>query len=682
MRTSKGIVVFLVLSLLVTVSPIPGAEPKDVASEPQAPVGVVSNTRTASCMVKITTDPDVIWLNGDTVMHLLYSPGVVGKAAQEVLGIRLSDTHRAEDLLKIDAMRIGPASGKSRMRMEPGYEEMMRAEMEAMYRQEPMKHFAPDTAKQKKDSAERKSTDDASGSNQPSDTPPPAEGSGGMGGQGMGGFGGGMMGGQGMGGFGGGMMGGQGMGGFGGGMGGMSMMGGQGMGGSGGGMMGGQGRGGSGGGMSGMEMMGSGMEGFGGMSGMGMMGGGMGGMYGGQLAPRQTTSREQSISVEFSVHLPDDVKPAAQEFLIAVVENLRQSLRNLYEQRRRELGALADYAQLQWKGAEEQLAQVRGVRSAGTAAIEEQLNTIVDLSMLSPEMPFSEAIEELRNSVEPPLQIAVMWRELLDNADIEPSTPIDLDSLPHVQVKTALEIVLKAISGGFAELTYRIKGNVIIVGTMESFETPDTWEDAPAGAVDARALASRRAELTRGIRALELDLAGADARRSAIQEQIARTEHEAARKLKADTVTRELEKLIQMHIDSLGTVRKYVDAGRGSPAELAQANENLTKAKIELARRREELSKSAGGARLEGYNDELSRMAIDMAEKKAQFEILRRQLDEVQRQWARASQFDPATARIRMATEALHIAERRVTELKSRLANLQPPTVAMIGANY
>ena len=63
-------------------------------------------------------------------------------------------------------------------------------------------------------------------------------------------------------------------------------------------------------------------------------------------------------------------------------------------------------------------------------------------------------------------------------------------------------------------------------------------------------------------------------------------------------------------------------------------------------------------------------------------DILRRQLEEVQRQWARASQFDPATARTRMATEALHIAERRVTELKSRLANLQPPTVTMIGANY
>jgi len=115
-------------------------------------------------------------------------------------------------------------------------------------------------------------------------------------------------------------------------------------------------------------------------------------MYGGRPDPGQTTSREQSVSVKFSVHLPDDVKPAAQEFAMAVVENLRRTLGNIHEQHRRELAAQVNLAQSQWKDAEAQLAQVQGVRPADTAAIEEQLSTIVDLSMLSPEMPFSEAV--------------------------------------------------------------------------------------------------------------------------------------------------------------------------------------------------------------------------------------------------------------------------------------------------
>ena len=641
MRTSKCLIASLIASLLVTASSMEPVERDNVAGDTNASVGAVSNTRTASCMVKITTDPDVIWLNGETLLHLLYSPGVVGKAAQEVLGGRPSDRRQAESLLQIEAMRIGPASGKSRMRMEPGYDEydeMMMAEIRDTYSSEYLKDIEPPAAREKKRSAGGNSTNDAPNSNQPTDDQP-AGGSGGMDGKGSPG---GMMGGQSRGGFGDVMMGGQSGGGFG------AVM------------MGGQSRGGYG----------------------GMMGGlSTGGMYGGRPDPGQTTSREQSVSVKFSVHLPDDVKPAAQEFAMAVVENLRRTLGNIHEQHRRELAAQVNLAQSQWKDAEAQLAQVQGVRPADTAAIEEQLSTIVDLSMLSPEMPFSEAVETLRNSVEPPLQIAVMWREVLDNADIEPSDPIDLDPLSNVQVKTALEIMLKALGGGFAELTYRIKDNVVVVGTTESFETAEAWPQAPAGEMDARALVSQRHELSREIRTLELELAGLEARRKAIQEQIARTEHEAARKLDKDTVTQELEKLVQMHIETLNTLRKQADAGGLSMTELAQANENLTRAKIELARRREELSKSAGGARLEQYNGELSQMAIDMAEKKAQLEVLRRQSEEIRHQWARASQFDPATARLRIAREALDIAARRVTELKTRLANLRPPTVTMLGAN-
>jgi len=637
MRTSKCLIASLIASLLVTASSMELVERDNVVGERKTPSGAVSNTRTASCMVKITTDPDVIWLNNETLMHLLYSPGVVGKAAQEVLGVRPSDRRQAESLLKIEAMRsetMQPAPARSRMPMELDYDEMMMAQMRGIYGSEDMKQADPPAAGGEPPAPveprnpEENSTNDASNSIQPTDKQP-AGGSGGM--PGMSAFGDAMMGGQAMSGYGGGMMGGQAMGSFGG----------------------------------------------------GMMGGGMGmeGMYGGRLAPGQTTSREQSVSVKFSVHLGEDLPPVAQEFTTAVVENLRRTLGNIHEQHRRELAAQVDLARSQWESAEEQLAQVKGLRSAATAAVEDQLNTIVDLSMLSPEMPFAEAVEILRNSVEPPLQIAVMWREVLDNADIEPTTPIDLDSLSQVRVKTALEVILKAISGGFAQLTYKIEDNVIIVGTAESFETEEAWQPLPTGEMDVRALVSQRYELTRAIQNLELELAGMEARRKAMQEQIARTEHEAGRKLKEDTVTRELEKLIQMHIDSLSTVKKYVDAGRGSPAELAQANENLTKAKIELARRREELSKSAGGARLEGYNSELSQMAIDTAEKEAQLEVLRRQSEQIRHQWARASQFDPAAARTRIAREALDIATRRVTELKTRLANLRPPTVTMLGAN-
>jgi len=61
-------------------------------------------------------------------------------------------------------MRIGPASGKSRMRMEPGYDEydeMMMAEIRDTYSSEYLKHIEPPAAREKKRSAGGNSTNDA-----------------------------------------------------------------------------------------------------------------------------------------------------------------------------------------------------------------------------------------------------------------------------------------------------------------------------------------------------------------------------------------------------------------------------------------------------------------------------------------------------------------------------------------
>jgi tetratricopeptide (TPR) repeat protein len=102
------------------------------------------------------------------------------------------------------------------------------------------------------------------------------------------------------------------------------------------------------------------------------------------------------------------------------------------------------------------------------AAVYKQLERLVELSELRPEMPFSDALEELKSSVEPPLQIAVLWRDLYDNADIDRTSPIHIDAIPAVRLSTALELILQSVSGEFAELGYVVKGGIIIIATKES----------------------------------------------------------------------------------------------------------------------------------------------------------------------------------------------------------------------
>jgi len=98
----------------------------------------------------------------------------------------------------------------------------------------------------------------------------------------------------------------------------------------------------------------------------------------------------------------------------------------------------------------------------------EQLDQIVDLSQLTPTMPLNEAIELLKNRVTPPLKITVFWRDLLDNAEIEPTTEINMDGLPSVRLGTGLENLLNAVAGGFAQLGYIVKDGVITIATVES----------------------------------------------------------------------------------------------------------------------------------------------------------------------------------------------------------------------
>ncbi|MHC4148112.1 MAG: hypothetical protein ACYSR5_01380 [Planctomycetota bacterium] len=97
-----------------------------------------------------------------------------------------------------------------------------------------------------------------------------------------------------------------------------------------------------------------------------------------------------------------------------------------------------------------------------------QLDEIVDLSQLTPEMPLSEAIEELKNSVDPPLKIFVNWRDLYDGADIDQTTPINMDPISAIPLGRGLDLLLEAVSGGFAELDYAVADGVITIATQES----------------------------------------------------------------------------------------------------------------------------------------------------------------------------------------------------------------------
>ena len=108
-------------------------------------------------------------------------------------------------------------------------------------------------------------------------------------------------------------------------------------------------------------------------------------------------------------------------------------------------------------------------------------------------------------------------------------------------------------------------------------------------------------------------------------------------------------------------------------------SQKLARAKIELAKRREEIGKSAGGDELTKFNSLLTAIMIDLAEKKSHLRVVSEQLERTEEQLSTVAAFDPQVSRIRAAREAFEIAENRFNELKVQVANLQPPTINILG---
>ena len=89
------------------------------------------------------------------------------------------------------------------------------------------------------------------------------------------------------------------------------------------------------------------------------------------------------------------------------------------------------------------------------------------------EMPFGEAIDILKKSTTPRLNIVVLWKEVGENAGVYRETPIGIDGVPGLRAGQYLELLLLSLSGSAsAKLGYTVKDGVITVGTTGSLRAP------------------------------------------------------------------------------------------------------------------------------------------------------------------------------------------------------------------
>ncbi|MGD8787246.1 MAG: hypothetical protein PVJ60_07465, partial [Phycisphaerales bacterium] len=125
MESAKRIAILLIVVLL-TSAPAHSAEKPAATS--------ISNTRTASCIIKISSDPLVLPLDDATIDYLLHSSGVGGKVSREVLNIspdQASDIFKIEPLITV-AGRVMPQSLDRRQPTYRIYEEQPQNQYETI----------------------------------------------------------------------------------------------------------------------------------------------------------------------------------------------------------------------------------------------------------------------------------------------------------------------------------------------------------------------------------------------------------------------------------------------------------------------------------------------------------------------------------------------------------------------
>jgi len=519
METAKRIIILLA-TLALIVGVVQSAEkPAQTKAAVASAAGQISNTRSASCVVRVTAHPAVLPLTFDTIQYLLHSSGVAGKAARDTLGLPpdvASDLFTIEELYSAPAVSMPLYPPGQTPPVVPGFGDYDNFESPTNEPPTPPEGL-PEPEQPAGEEPPAPTTSDKLPVAPPmlvptTGVPIPRGGYGRLVGYGGGSYGG-----------------------YGGGYGGY---------------------------------------GGGGYGGGGYGGGGYGG-YGFSTRPRglAPTNSEQPVAAdEFCFHLKVDIKdsqamPAAEEFMNALVTNLRDNLKRVWDEQRERLDRQASTVNEEAEGAERKLAD------------------------------YQQELRKLAGSRNLSRTVIVSRCDLLR------------DKLEATQMElTSNELMLKSIS-----------------------------------------------------------------------DQIAQTKDKLEAQIKEDSVTDELKRILKIQTDRYAAAEQLHALATASSAEVADALEKVTRARIELAQRREQLSKAAGGDKISSLNNKLADLSLRVTHADQQRKRFEQQLSEAEELLTKADTYELLSLKANLERQNLQQALVWRDAISRQIRLLQEPLVSVLG---
>lgn len=442
--------------------------------------------------------------------------------------------------------------------------------------------------------------------------------------------------------------------------------------------------------------------GFGGGSfgGSGAMGGY--GYSGGAAKPR-TPSRstampaafnadQQTLLFKLEVDLSNCGEPVAQEFLAALINNLEAVFDHAYRMRMEQLSQALEAAKEQQADALARINIAVG-KTEDDLATEKQLETKVNLSKLAVDTTFKDAIDMIRNAVDPPLKLTVLWSDIGNNAFINQDDPIGCsgEGLHDVSLRAGLKHVLRGVGGGMLEITYIIEDGIISIATEEMFTCyPGSGFVTPSGVVGGGGygynvdsfdgmsldmLYEMRQDLQKDEYSRKMELSRMEARSKAIEKQIPKLQKSLQDQIVNDPVSLSIERLIdelEQHVLAMKSANKTMDV-------VTEMQEKVSRSRIELARRKEEIGAIGGGGRIKDFTTELVHLEMEIEESKAMRSAIYEQLRQIEKNIAKTEAINLKAAQTRQVNFEMEQIQQRINMIESEITTTAAPSVTVLG---
>ena len=165
----------------------------------------------------------------------------------------------------------------------------------------------------------------------------------------------------------------------------------------------------------------------------------------------------------------------------------------------------------------------------------------------------------------------------------------------------------------------------------------------------------------------------------ATSERISKIQGKIKERLENDSITMELRTIVQMSDKLLVQADAAVKAGKMPALQLEEIKEKLARARIELARRRESLSRSAGGSLIESLNKELSSRTILATQDEQRILGLEKEITEAESLLIKTDDYELLTLKTEIAKQNLQESMLWRDRMSRQLRLLQPPMVSILG---